>query len=604
MTRGHGSSGALLFVLGVGLLGCGSEDPPPALRSEPAPLAPSSEPASERTTYESPTAASPPGEPVIPIPPLETERTFEVFTLPADWRERVEAQGEIEVERREAALPPRSNLIAPHFALPDRGAAAEVDRLIREAAVSDPYDAVENVCDVTLAQPRLVGVRCEAEGSGGRTGFERATFAMTFAIDGARVREVRLGELFAPSVIIETIARAACRTEAEERDEDAPCDDELVISVGELGLFVELFGDAGTAFDFRIPWDAPVVEGQLRHDGPLSTMLPAASHRSVTVPIAEIVRAEITAYQVASWAFGPVRPLERAIDHAEALVAVPGGYRAVFSESVASFEGLGAVEARAREAAGGGPIQPLTHESSRLDVRPLGATQELSLRAAPGTHGELVGIVSQGTFLVGVSGELDGRVSQAGGRGSWMRVFLPDGTNGWVAGRYLEPDGCGALGVTVLAEAMPEAARPLLASAIYGQVPGVVFAIVRGADRSWLVDAPDCAFAVRRVIELPGRIEAVRYADHRLVVTSTPIAPSDPAFQGRMRWSLFAPDATTAAWSTEARGHFSVPEAERATVAFDARVAGTIWDLEVRPVGEPRRRARWTGTEVAEATGR
>ena len=612
MTGRAACLGTLLLAMVAGACG---EDAPPPMHAEPSePVVPvaTPEPSLEPTA---PAPTTPATEVAAPEP---TERSFAVFALPDDWEEVLEARTVVDFEVIELDVDPNYTVV-PRFDL-DAPVGSLVDAAIADAAAPSPDsdDVIDTRCDATLASPRLVSMTCRSSGSGGRTGFDRGYFPLSYAIDGNSIRQVVVEDAVAPGEDLVEVARRACREQASEDEVDPVvcASDFIVTSFADRGFEVHAYHEYDDARELTalIPYDAPELEGRLLVNGPLGAVLPVGARRTVVVSAEVALSFELRAHPWGRWTFGPTRSLELAARASVALqtsgafvAPADGGFRSGYTTRAGSIAEFREAETSARAAAGG-PLTRIDAAAPSLETDWMKATEELALRSGPGTESPLIRTVPLGTTLLAVEGELEGHVSRAGGRGSWVRVFVTEGVGGWVAGRYLASSTCPPSALPL--SALPEAARAFVAGALFGQVPGHVFAVVTGTDRSWVLDAANCGYErVTRVVEVSGRIETLRWLaggrsdPELLLVTSSARGPGEPGFDGTTRWSLVAPGATTAGWSTEARGHPSVPENERATMETRVRSGRATWDVVIHPVGQPVRRARWTGTEFLESTG-
>lgn len=591
-------------MLAVATAACGEDAPP--IRPEPTPPVAAPEPA--------PTVEAVRVEDVLPPEPSTHEIT--VLTVPAD----AEAALEDDVEVGTVSFDDEAGIYrasAPTFALPDEAARALLAQEIERSVGTnpDPNDVVDTRCDATLANHRMVSMTCSSIGSGGRTGFDRVFFGLSYLIDGGSVRAVQIADAIGPGEPVSDIAFRACRARAEEGgDTEAfACDDSIAVAFGARGLAVRGHSEGGEDVVTEIPYDGPDLRDRLLADGPLGALWPEAARRTVSVSADHV----FAAHPWAQWTFGPTRSLELAAlasltvlqrDHFTPayVAAVDGGFRSVVRANVETVAAFNEAQVRARAVAGE-PITRLASDVPALSVDWMTTTEELALRSGPGTDGPMLRTLPLGTGLSAIEGTVEGHTSERGGRGSWMRVVVAEGISGWVAARYLRSGTC--ILPNLPPTFWPEAARAWVGTTLFGEAVGHHFAIIDVPNRSWVLDAASCTFESARVIEIEGRIDTIQWLSggrsegDLLLVVSRPLAPGEPGFDGTTRWSLVAPGAATAGWSTTARGDASVPENERASMRSRARVGRTTWDIVVQPVGEPARRARWDGSAFVESTG-
>lgn len=82
-------------------------------------------------------------------------------------------------------------------------------------------------------------------------------------------------------------------------------------------------------------------------------------------------------------------------------------------------------------------VRARVSDAAPLEARMALTTVNLNLREGPATEHDIVRALMQGTIVVALHGEIDGRTSEPGGRGHWSWVAASDEGTGWSSSRFL-----------------------------------------------------------------------------------------------------------------------------------------------------------------------
>jgi serine/threonine protein kinase len=237
-------------------------------------------------------------------------------------------------------------------------------------------------------------------------------------------------------------------------------------------------------------------------------------------------------------------------------------------------------------------------------------TVRSNLRESPAETAALIGTLTSNTVLVAVYGAIEGSTSVDAGRGSWTRVVVAEGLEGWVASGLLAPESRCVPSIETIGGARISVAGVTLV--VDGAEERALALFDRGGPRTpstIRIALPQAACGTVHDLarlSLPSRLEIVDYFFTRTAPEGTTLVAigtmprGDHPEDGLTEWSIRTlEDVDTVVWERGLHSGENLPEARRDVIggAFEEGPDGVHGFFPIR-VRERRTRTFYVWEET------